>query len=200
MRAVKKTEGSFHDTENDRRAEGLTSFPAASQPVTPSEREEKMAALGKRRTRAARTAPAVASRLVVASTWSKPSSGRGGNDSCSGSSRGGSTAANSKASASSKGAGGGFKFSGFGRDRLPVVSSQAIPSDSPGRSGWGSAARKGVQAPVVGAIGDFGAEGGSLTAGVAALSAKNSVGGGWPESLGAAATFFKRESLSARIA
>src|SRR6059036_2936545 len=138
MRAVRKTEGSFHDTEKDRRAEGFTSFPAASQPVTPSEREEKMAALGKRRTRAARTASAVASRSVAASTWSKPSSGGDGNGSCRGSSRAGSKAENSKAAASSKGAGGG-KFSGFERDRrLPVVSSQGMPSDSPGRSGSGS--------------------------------------------------------------
>src|SRR6266545_6349185 len=199
MRAVKKTEGSSHDTEKERRAEGLTSFPAASQPVTPSEREEKMAALGKRRTRAARTATATASWSVVASTWSKPSSGGGGNDPCGGSARAGSKAENSKASASSKGAGGG-KFSGFGRDRLPVVSSQGIPPDSPGPSGSGSAARNGVQAPGVGAVGDFGAEGGSLTAGVAALSAKNPGGGGWGEALGAAAAFFKRESLSARMA
>src|SRR6266540_4021272 len=199
MRAVKKTEGSFHDTEKDRRAEGLTSFPAASQPVTPSEWEEKMAALGKRRTRAARTAPAVASRWVAASTWSKLSSGGGGNDSCNGSTCAGSKAANSKASASSKGAGGG-RFSVFGRDRLPVVSSQGISSDSPGRSGSGSAARNEVQAPGVGTVGDFGAEGDSLTAGVAALSTKNFGAGGWPEALGAAATFFKRESLSARIA
>src|SRR6266508_749425 len=198
MRAVKKTEGSSQDTEKDRRAEGLTSFPAASQPETPSEREEKMAAVGKRRTRAARTAPAVASRVVAASTWSKRFSGDG-SDSSGGSSPAGSKGANSKASASSKGAGGG-KFSGFRRDRLPVVSSQAIASGSPGRSGSGSVARNGVQAPGVGAVGDFGAEGGSLTSGVAGLCAKNSGAGGGPEALGAAATFCKRESLSARIA